>query len=153
MDKAAKEAFFNELYELDKDSEEEDSCDASVILRRSRPATSESRTRSRTPRHSILDSVRSGPSLARTVSAPLPPSTRVGRLDIPSKSQSQDSNRAPDMFKPSDNAATLRATLKQTGKRKRGESLKLMPESEQIFNGLSFCKTLLSRVLFSILTY
>jgi len=146
MEKAAKEAFFNELYELDNDSEGEESCNASVILRQSRPPSSGPWTRSRTPQHSILNSIRSGPSLARTVSAPLPHSTSAKTSDIPSKSQSQEINRTSNMPKPSENTTAMKATLKQTGKRKRGESLQLVPESEQIFNGLSFCKFLAAKV-------
>lgn len=140
MEQAAKEAFFDALYELDEDSQGEETCNASVILRQSRPSKSGSRDRSSSRPHSTIGSISSGPLLTRTTSAPMSHSLRNKTSDISSKSQSQEASRTPNMAKPFDSTDFPRASLKQSGKRKRGESIQIMPEAQQIFNGLSFCK-------------
>lgn len=133
MEKAEKEAFFKYLHGLDEESEGEDSCNASIILRRSRP----SRNRAGIPESNAANATRLEPSLARTISAPLPHSLRTETSDIPFKSQSQETLSSANMAKPSENVAAPKASLKQSGKRKRADSIPRVPEAQQIFKGLS----------------
>ena len=142
MDKETKETFFNELYHLDDNESEEDYSNAVEILRQSRSITQ----RNRRVRCSHPD-----PPLGRTVSAPLP------LVSTPSKDGVDNSMKAPsssvlshtakrDVFvdisrqkKQTHDVTVLKDGSRVNGKRKRGQSLSLMPESQQIFKNSSFC--------------
>ena len=142
MDKETKETFFNELYQLDDNESEEDCSNAVEILRQSRSITQ----RNRLVRCSHPDQ-----PLGRTVSAPLP------LVSTPSKDRVDNSMKAPtssvlsytakrDMFvdtsrqkKQTHDVTVLKDGFRVNGKRKRGQSLSLMPESQQIFKNSSFC--------------
>ena len=142
MDKERKETFFNELYHLDDNESEEDYSNAVEILRQSRSITQSNRR---------VHCSHPDQPLGRTVSAPLP------LLSTPSKDGVDNSMKAPtssvlshtakrDMFvnisrqkKQTHDVTVLKDGPRVNGKRKRGQSLSLMPESQQIFNNLSFC--------------
>lgn len=142
MDKETKETFFNELYQLDDSESEEDRSDAVEKLRQSRSIMQ----RDRHVRCSHPDQ-----PLERTVSAPLP------LVSTPSKDGFDSSMKAPtssvlshtakrDIFvdisgqrKQSRDVAVLKDGFRVNGKRKRGQSLSLMPESQLIFKNSSFC--------------
>ena len=155
MEKEAKEALFRELYQLDEeDSAEEDRSDASVILRESRLALSASDLSARTSRNSVIHSSRPEQSLLRTVSAPLPQLSAsslrqanvVGKSPLSSTASSNPSEQVvidtPIMAKRIASVTARKEASKAIGKRKRGQSLELKPESQQIFNGLAFCRSL-----------
>ena len=146
MEKEAKEVFFDELYQLDEeDSSEEDQSNASVILRQSRLALP------CTPRNRVYQSSRLEQPLLRTVSAPLPPPSAssphqasvVERSSFSSTVSSMPSDQViidtPILAKVSAGMTPQKGALKTTGKRKRGHSLEVKPESQQIFNNLAFC--------------
>ena len=123
MEKEKKEAFFHELYQLDDESEEEDLSDADAILRRSK-----STTKARANKNRLIRS--SGPkhSLGRTITSF---SSIMAR-----KAQKDEVLDTPhDGSQPS----KAKGSAKDNGKRKRGQSLALLPESQQIFKGLIFC--------------
>ena len=154
MEKEAKEALFRELYQLDEeDSAEEDRSGASVILRESRLALAASDLPARTPRNGVIHSSRPEQSLLRTVSAPLPQlltsslrqANVVGKSPLSSTASSNPSEQAvidtPIMAKKIASVTARKETSKAIGKRKRGQSLELKPESQQIFNGLAFCRS------------
>lgn len=146
--KAKKIAFFKELYELDEpDDESEDTSGIGLILRPSKiPPRSTERLRSSNP-------------LGRTTSAPLPYSSSNARNEAhilqdgpcPSPVPNVNSARHDQVTIAGRNmpasgvAATSRKPRsKATGKRKRGQSLELIPDSQQIFKGLAFCMEVLS---------
>ena len=142
MDKETKETFFDELYKLDDSESEEDCSNAEEILRQSRQITQ----RNRSVQRSLLDQ-----PFGRTVSAPLP------LVSTPSRDRVDNSVKAPIpslLSHPAkrdrlvdtsrQNKRTHDVTVRKDGfrvnhKRKRGQSLSLMPESQQIFKNLSFC--------------
>ncbi len=142
MDKETKEIFFNELYQLDDDESEEDYSNAEEILHQSRPITL---------RNERVQCSRPDQPLGRTVSAPLP------LASTPSRDRIDNSVKAPtssvlshtakrDMFvdisrqnKQTHDVTDLKDGFRANGKRKRGQSLSLMPESQQIFKNSSFC--------------
>ena len=142
MDKETKETFFNELYQLDDSQSEEDYCDAVEKIRKSRSITQRNRP--------VLCS-HADQALERTVSAPLP------LVSTPSKDGVDDSPKAPtssvlsrtakrDIFldtsrqkKQTRDVTVLKDGFRVNGKRKRGQSLSLMPESQQIFKNSFFC--------------
>ena len=146
MEEKEKEALFDELYRLDEDSSEEDRSDASVILHESRLALHRSDVSARAPRNDVLHS-----SLLRTVSAPLPqpsaPGYRHANVIESSSFSSTASSKAskqviidtPVVAKKTAAMTPWKGASKTPGKRKRGQSLELKPESQQIFNGLAFC--------------
>lgn len=143
MDKETKETFFDELYKLDDSESEEDGSNAEEILRQSREITQRNRGVQRS---------RPDQPLGRTVSAPVP------LVSTPSRDRVDNSVKAPissllshtakrDTFVDTlpQNKQTRDGTVFKNGyranhKRKRGQSLSLMPESQQIFKNLSFCK-------------
>ena len=152
MEKEAKETLFNELYQLDKeDSSEEDRSNASVILRQSRLSVVPKDVSARSPRNLVLHSSRRQQSLLRTVSAPLPPlstssprqANAVERSSFSSAVSSRVLQKAvvdtPITAKKIADMTQKKAS-KTTRKRKRGQSLELKPESQQIFNSLGFCR-------------
>ncbi len=152
MEQEAKEAFFDELYQLDEEeSSEEDQSNASVILGQSRLALPWSSVSVITPRNDIIHSSRPDNSLLRTVSAPLP---QLLALDphqnnavdkdsfsstVSSKLSEQVIIDTPIMAKKTANMTAQKELSRIIGKRKRGQSLELKPESQQIFSGLAFC--------------
>lgn len=164
MEKEAKETLFNELYQLDKeDSCEEDRSNASVILRQSRLSPLPKNVSARSPRNIVLHSSRPEQSLLRTVSAPLPRlSTSSPRqanvVERSSFSSAVSSRLSPKAIIDTPIIAkkiadmTQKKASKTTRKRKRGQSLELKPESQQIFNSLGFCRSHLCEGCCSIIT-
>ena len=147
--KAKKIAFFAELHELDEpDDESEDTSGIDLILQQSKtPPRS-------LPKQIPSQRLRSYYSLGRTTSAPLPnPSSDAPNevhiiQDGPSPSPVPIINSALQCQvtvngrkMPNDGAApiTTKPLSKATGKRKRGQSLEPIPDSQQIFKGLAFC--------------
>ena len=142
MDKETKETFFKELYKLDDDESEEDSGNAEQMLRQSRQIMQHNRG---------VQCSRPDPTFGHTVSAPLP------LILTPSRDRFDDSVKVPvpsllphtakkDRVVDSSpqNKRSHDGTIRNDGsrvnhKRKRGQSLSLMPESQQIFKDLSFC--------------
>ena len=151
MEKEAKEILFNELYQLDKeDSTEEDRSNASVILGQSRLSLPPKSVSARLPGNTVLHSSRREQSLLRTVSAPLPrlstSSPRQANVVERSSFFSAVSSRLPQkvivdtpIVAKKNADMTQKKASKTTRKRKRGQSLELKPESQQIFNSLGFC--------------
>ena len=144
MEKEEKEALFDELYLLDKESEEEDLSNAPTILRHSSPTL-----RTGTRRSRFIDSSRPD-CLARTVSAPLPqilstPTTAHGSVNasfssvMARKTLRDMVSETPSKGKQQSKAATAKDGPRVTGKRKRRHSMEFLPESQQIFKGLVFC--------------
>ena len=149
MEEKAKEAFFEELYRLDQDSsEEEDQSNASVILRESKLVSSP--LKERTTTSGVIHSSGQHP-LWRTVSAPSPQASNPSRanllakspsaLRVSSKPSTQVIIDTPVMAKKAAHTSAQKEVKKATGKRKRGQSLELKPESQQIFGGLGFCRS------------
>ena len=142
MDKETKETFFDELYKLDDSESEEDGSNAEEILRQSRDLTQRNRGVQRS---------RPDQPFGRTVSAPVP------LILTPSRDRLDDFVKAPISSLPSHTAkrdtfvdtsrqnkqthdgTVLKNGYRANNKRKRGQSLSLMPESQQIFKNLSFC--------------
>lgn len=150
MEKKEKEAFFDELYQLDEeDSGEEDQSNVSVILRQSRLAQTD--VSARGPRNRFVQPSRTEQPLLRTVSAPLPqPSASyhrqasvVERSSFSSTASLKPSQQViidtPMMAKKTVGNTASKEALRTTGKRKRGQSLQLQPESQRIFDRLAFC--------------
>ena len=163
MEEEEKKALFDELYQLDEeDSGEEDQSNASVILRQSRRA--QSSISAKAPRDRIIHSSRPEKSLLRTVSAPLlqPTASNHAQNDLAKRSSfsSTASSKAseqviidtPIIAKKIAGMTTQKAGSKTTGKRKRGQSLELKPESQQIFNRLAFCQSRACEACMSIVT-
>ena len=149
MEKEAKKALFHDLYQLDEeDSGEEDQSNASVILRQSRLGSDVS---ARIPISRLIHSSRPEKSLLRTVSAPLPQLSTSTPFKANVVEKSSNSSmvspepskqvivNTPVMAKKTTGITAQKGTSKTNGKRKRGQSLELKPESQQIFNGLAFC--------------
>ena len=147
MDKETKKAFFDELYQLDDSKSEEDRSNAEEILRQSRQITK---------RNKSVQCSRPNQPFGRTVSAPLP------LVSTPSRDRLDNSIKAPipsplshtshtakgdgladtsRQKKRTHDVANRNDRLRTNHKRKRGQSLSLMPESQQIFRNLSFCKS------------
>ncbi|KAL2043451.1 hypothetical protein N7G274_003758 [Stereocaulon virgatum] len=143
MEKEEKEAFFSEIYRLDDGSEEEDLSYADAIIR-----YSNSSTQARANENPLIRPSQASYSLGRTISAPLPRiSTATG---FPASSASVNTSFSSKMARKAwkggeldtahdnDQPSKSKGGIKVNGKRKRGQSLALMPESQQIFKGLSF---------------
>ena len=152
MEKEAKEALFRELYRLDEDSSQEDRSNASVILRESRLAPLSSDVSASIGKDEAIHSLRREPSLLPTVLAPVPqPSASnprqadvVNKSSFSSNSSSNSSKQViidtPIVQKKFTSMPARKNTPKAIGKRKRGQSIELKPESQQIFKGLGFCR-------------
>jgi hypothetical protein len=121
-------AFFTELFKLDEDDEEiEDPEDAAVILRQFKPPCKlpqpEERARNtlvQLPDDSLKEAsspIQSPPKLV--------PKSSVGKR--PSQRRSVDKQ------------PPTKAASEKKGKRKRDQPLELLPDSQQIFKGLTFC--------------
>ena len=154
MEKEAKEVLFRELYQLDEESSgEEDQSNISAILRQSRDAILASDVSARIPRNRVIHSSRLQQSLSHTISAPLPrlsassphQANVVERSSFSStaslKSSEQVIIETPHRAKKVANMTAQRVASKATGKRKRGQTLELKSKSQQIFNGLAFCRS------------
>lgn len=153
MEEEAKKALFREICKLDEEeSEEEELSNASLILRRSKLAPSLSGIEAGTSRRESVTSSRSNPLHKHTVSAPLSSqSTTLVGQHRPNPGQSFPSTLRVDssmtrlihtsigVDESTHNRTGL--SMPKHGKRKRGRSLEPRPESQQIFKGLSFCKT------------
>ena len=143
MEEEEKEALFDELYQLDNEDSEEDQSNASVILRHSRLPLPRSDVWARAPRNRAIHCFRPEQSLLRTVSAPL--ADTAEKSSFSSITSSRPSEQVivdtPIIVKKSAAMTTQKEASKTTGKRKRGQSLELKPESQQIFIGLAFCRS------------
>lgn len=155
-----KEAFFNELFQLDDKEENEpvDSYDVASLLRQCKARdTSHVSPLPPSVKGIFLRSIKASTPLARTTSAPLP------SLKTPLPAQVDIVYQTPPVA-----TTTLRRALESIGritsgprpngsrqgadgsvempkaikKRKRGRSLDMMPDSQQIFKGLGFCMQL-----------
>jgi len=145
-----KEALFAELYQLDDSGDEGDVAPFQAFAK---PELRFSTSQPLTPRVSS-----SHHSLARTVSAPLhlvpllksedvtviedtPPTTAIAAMRRAERGTSA-MKRTPisKSFTTSGDAKNTRVPKTGT-KRKRGESLEVLPESQKIFTSLSFCKS------------
>ena len=146
-----KQTLFTELYELDNiDNGEEEASPMTAFTHRINAGKRINSTKT-------FDShfVR---KLGRTVSAPVnavstPSSASLSMIeDTPISSQRHASQHSIEVASPrpgpiSKSFPAPENTMKmaKTGaKRKRGQSLELIPESQKIFNGLSFCESFLS---------
>ena len=144
MEKEKKEAFFSEIYRLDDGSEEEDLSNADAIIR-----YRNSSFQARTKKYPLIHPSRPSHSLGRTISTPLPWISTA--TSYPAGSASANTSFSSNMTRkaqrddlldiPHDNnqPSKSKGGTKVNGKRKRGQSLALMPDSQQIFKGLSFC--------------
>lgn len=149
--KAKKIAFFNDLNELDEsDDESEDKSGIDLILRHSK-APSRS-----LPTQHPSQPLRLSCPLGRTISAPLPNSSShapnevniiqdgPGPSPVPIINSALHNQVTVDGHKMSDDGvvtASTKALSKAKGKRKRGRSVEPVPESQQIFKGLTLCMT------------
>ncbi|CAD6576336.1 MAG: hypothetical protein ASARMPREDX12_007849 [Alectoria sarmentosa] len=134
MEEKEKETLFDELYQLDEDdSGEEDQSGVSVILRQSRLALALPRSKfsARAPTPLPQPSV-SNHRQANVVE------TSAFSSTASSKPSEQIVIDTPIMPKKTAGLTAQKEAPKTTRKRKRGQSLELKPESQQIFNGLAF---------------
>ncbi len=164
MEEKEKEALFDELYQLDEEDSSEEDQNASVILRQNKLGLPWSDVSARSPRSRVIHSSRPEQSLLRTVSAPLPqPSASnhhqtnmVERSSFFSTASSNPSQQVvidtPIITKKFVGMTARNGASRTTGKRKRGESLEVKPESQQIFNRLAFCQSLAFKPCNSIVT-
>lgn len=146
-----KQTLFTELYELDNiDNGEEEISPMKAFTHRISAGQTINSTKTFDP-HVVR-------KLGRTVSAPVnavstPASASLSMIeDTPISSPRHASQPSPEVFSPRpghisksfpapENAVKM---AKSSAKRKRGQSLEVIPESQKIFNGLSFCKSFLS---------
>lgn len=123
---AQKIAFFTELFKLDEDEEEiEDPEDAAVILRQFKPVRQPLRSEKR-----MFHGCKTSSSLVNVSAVEASSSLTQQR---PSPVNVSDSCRPVKTVK------SAKVALRRKGKRKRSESLELLPDSQQIFKGLEFC--------------
>lgn len=145
--KFQKVALFKALYQLDDpDDESEDISDISVMVRQSKTSSLSSCLVQQKP----TCPSRMNYPIARTISAPLP----LTSSNAPSKDTTQSSpilivNRSihdqgaiksPVMLSRGFNTTSSKKAPTNKGKRKRGQSLEVISESQQIFKGLVFCR-------------
>lgn len=147
--KAKKIALFTELHELDEsDDESEDTSEIGLILQQSKILPRS------LPKKHLSQPLRSCHPLGRTTSAPLPNSSSHAPNEVltfqngPCTSPVPNVNPALDYQVTVDGSkmpnggvvATSKKPLsKAKGKRKRGQSLETVPDSQQVFKGLAFC--------------
>lgn len=165
---ASKEAFFNDLYKLDdEEPTDEGENEIALVLKTSKKTAISAIT----PEQRAAVDARLPTSMARTMSSPVP-------LVRPRGSSRLDSDDVIDCVKetpvasasarlPSSKQTTVNpklsggesaSTAKQTKpaskagrKRKRGQSLEPLPESQQIFRGKAFCKFSMGFLMFMCL--
>lgn len=153
-----KEAFFKELFQFDDDRDDEplDSYDVASIPRhcKARAASHVSPPLLPSAKDRFLRSVKGSTPLARTTSAPLPgvktpltaennvvyetPPLILSRLRKVPELNGLTSPR-PGRNGPRQRVDGASGMPKASKKRKRGQSLDMMPQSQQIFKGLGFC--------------
>lgn len=164
----AKRAFFDELYALDEEDEEDEIEDIALTLMRkcSRKIDAESKVAvtpgvNEIPMRKEQSNAASLAKLARTVSAPVPVAStllsgEIGRIKetpacprpslLPHASEGDErvvSN--PLRARTGKRSASTDEMPKASGKRKRDKPLQLKPEAQQIFKGLKFRKIAFSR--------
>lgn len=145
-----KQKLFTELYELDNI----DNGEAETSMK----AFTHRKTAEKPINITKLFGSHSVRKLGRTVSAPVnavskPSSASLSMIeDTPISSPRHASQPSIEVFSPRpgpisksfpapENAVKM---AKSSAKRKRGQSLEVIPESQKIFNGLSFCKSSMS---------
>lgn len=142
-----KVAFFTELFGLDEDEDEtEDPEDAAVIMRQFKaPCKPHNNSEEAAPLERTTSAAVSNASSQAASSSIKSPSELVR---VPSAIENPSSFRPVEVVKPA------KAAPKRKGKRKRGQSPELIPDSQQIFKGLAFCmiaqlpkKALLTKIL------
>lgn len=147
--KAKKIAFFAELHELDEaDDESEDTSGIGLILQHGKTLPRS------LPKQYQSQALRSYHSLGRTTSAPLPESSSHAANEVHIFRDSPSPSPVPIIHSalqgqvtvhgrkmPNDKTAPIskKPLSKAPGKRKRGQSLEQIPDSQQIFKGLAFC--------------
>lgn len=165
---ASKEAFFDDLYKLDDEeptNEGED--EIALVLKTSKMKAISAIT----PEQRATVDTRLPTSMARTMSSPVPSVRPRGPLRLDSDDVidcvketpvASASARLPSSKQTTVNPKPLggesASTVKQTKpaskagrKRKRGQSLELLPESQQIFRGKAFCKFSMGFLMFMCL--
>ncbi len=162
-----KERFFEGLYELDERDDSEEINTAALILRKSRKYEAETIV-AKAP-DARGDIIRRAPTnspahthITRTVSAPLPlidspicrkvecvkDSPAIIASAVPDRQRKNGSPRLPiqNLRRTTDGGTVItKDNIKMSAKRKREKPVQVLPESRQIFRGLQFCTTLLSR--------
>ena len=147
-----KETFFNELYRLDESDEEQDTSGAVLMLKQSKTVREKEDPTIPLPKRRLIHSSCAVPPFERTISAPSPVSKLAEETvdvikDTPLPSaMPRRGNQARDevncimssVIAPAVTSDPRGKGRKGRGKRKRGQSLELVPESQQIFKGLSF---------------
>lgn len=152
-----KQAFFQELFQLDDETDEErvDRYDVASILRQCKArATSHVPPLLPSAKDIFLRSTKASTPLARTTSAPLPglKTPLTAQVDIVYETPPVATPilpKASELIGRTTSGAGLNGSRqradgasgmpKANKKRKRGRSLDVMPESQQIFKGLGFC--------------
>ena len=157
--KIQKITLFQQLYQLDESEEEREGVDQiDLILRHGKGNNYASEKKDLSSPSHVQKSSRSlglCHPLGRTTSAPLPQArslesneVQITRENSPSSAiftvnplHDQVMVDGPVQSRSGPNMATKKKVPKAKGKRKRGFSLEFIPESQQIFRGLTFCKT------------
>jgi hypothetical protein len=128
---AQKIAFFKELFQLDEDEEEaEDPNDAAIILRQFNIPC---KAPNRDDRSFLGPRIKARLPVASPVEVSSPIKSPTGHVPVPSLLST------PHVHDPLEMVPPAKTSSKNKGKRKRGGSLELLPDSQQIFKGLAFC--------------
>ena len=155
-----KQTFFDQLYQLDQEDDNlEEINPAALILRKSRTLIAETVV-AVTPHPKGVEgriNARSSSHIIRTVSAPLPtvqtpfckeveriqdspaaltPTAVNERVQIDRTVRSKGARGTIER-----RPAIVTETSDMSGKRKRGKSVQVLPQAQQIFRGLQFCMT------------
>ena len=148
---ASKEAFFNDLYNLDEEEttdEEENDVALELKTSKKKPVTAI------TPEQRATVGARLPTAMGRTMSSPVP-LTRASRAHsddvvdrvketpialVPARPQSSKQTTPPPKTARVQTAKQSDPAPKAGKKRKRGKSLEPLPESQQIFKGKAFCE-------------
>lgn len=161
METTAEESFFNEIYDLDEPDDSTGDVDALLTaLRDCRPQHAHSRSS-----HRLIHTSRQTWPLERTVSAPLATTTDMPKASLTRPLHKFNVSHSGTAAATVSHSPPLEASCIQARadvdyqsnkeiskmpsasvrKRKRGQSLEVLPEAQQIFRGLRFC--LLPRTL------
>lgn len=148
-----KEIFFNELYRLDDSDEEQDTSEATLILRQSKDTFHQREDPSTPlPKRRLIHTSCATQPFGRTISEPLLTSRPVLETvelvkDTPLPSamplkgngmREEEANATtPSLTGAFAKPDSSKRGPKARGKRKRGQSLEIMPESQQLFKGFS----------------
>ena len=141
MEEKAKETLFGELYQLDvEDSEEEDSSNASLILKKSKlsksttpagaVASQQCSSRSDHPQGKVRTTFCNRPNPLENVS--------FSCITSPIPEKHNECKVSGGIVELNISRST-KSMARISGKRKREKSLEIKPEPLQIFKGLSFC--------------